>query len=271
MPAALMALLLAAADAPPAAPKEVSPLTVTGQAKEAPPADVTITIGADQDTLAHQVSIWPSRALAARVGGRVTLACRVDIHGLAERCEVIHEEPIGKGFGAAALALRPTLKLTPRQGPEGPVPSLRNVAINFKAPATQSNIADVMAQGRTIAPEGGDNGGNDGGHELNARNLLIYNNPVRMRRITMMTSPAWAAAPDFDRFAAAYPAEGGGVDGYAVAHCRVEATGVLTRCKVAKETPQGRGFGKAAVALAPQFRLPPEAMAQAPPGAPDEG
>jgi hypothetical protein len=91
-----------------------------------------------------------------------------------------------------------------------------------------------------------------------------------MRRVTMMDSRGWVQAPSFDDLALAYPAQGGGVEGYAVAHCKADATGALSRCVVAKETPTGHGFGRAAVALAPRFRVSALAMAQAPKGAPVE-
>ena len=88
--------------------------------------------------------------------------------------------------------------------------------------------------------------------------------------LPLMTEPGWVQAPSFEEWAAAYPANGGGVEGYAIAHCRVGLQGLLSRCVVAKELPVGRGFGKAAVALAAHFRASPEAMATAPRGAPIE-
>jgi hypothetical protein len=46
--------------------------------------------------------------------------------------------------------------------------------------------------------------------------------------------------------------------------------GELDRCGLAKELPTGKGFGKAALALAPGFQIAAETLAQAPPGAPVE-
>jgi hypothetical protein len=109
-----------------------------------------------------------------------------------------------------------------------------------------------------------------GSMQVNGRTILIHNNPAATRPLTMMTEPAWTEAPDFDAWAAAYPPEGGGVEGYAVAHCRVDKAGALSRCTVAKEVPTGHGFGKAALSLATRFRATPQAMAVAPRGAPIE-
>jgi TonB family protein len=272
--AALLAAALGpAAPAPPAPPpapasKEVSPLLVIPQPKQPPPADVTVQVGGE-GLRSQDVAIWPARARAAGVGGQVVLTCQVDVHGLAESCRVAYEAPEGMGFGAAALALRPTFKLTPRQGPDGPVAAAVNIAVNFRAPQLDTNIGEVMRS--QAAPMGSMSGDPHlDRHEINGGSLRVTQNPLDMRRMTMMTEPAWAQAPDFAAWAAAYPAQGGGVEGYAVVHCRVQPAGELTRCAAVKELPTGRGFGKAAVALTTHFKVSPEALAAAPRGGPVE-
>ena len=84
----------------------------------------------------------------------------------------------------------------------------------------------------------------------------------------MLNAPHWVAAATFDDLAAAYPAKGGGVEGYAAAHCGVERTGALAGCEIIQEQPRGRDFGRAALKLALKFRLDPATVAQAPKGAP---
>ena len=275
MPSLMLALLAAAAagaaPTPPGAPSvnSVSPLIVPAFPKDAPAIQEAITVGASDFVGAQDVSIWPAGAREAGIGAQVVLACRVDIHGLAETCRIAYEKPYGKGFGAAALALRPTLKLKPHQGPDGPVEVTMNIGIAFKPAQLEANLKAIQAA--NIPPDGGDQKMNLGNHEINARNLVVSNNPLLMRRVTLADQPIWSQAPSFDEFDGAYPAEGGGVEGYGVAHCRmVRATGALERCVVAKEDPVGHGFGKAAVALAPRFKVSPGAMAQAPGGAPIE-
>jgi hypothetical protein len=274
--AVLAAAALSAASPATPAPKEpptlVRPVTVTPQPRTAPAADVAVSVGAEGENIGGQdISIWPAGALESGAAGRVVLTCMVDVHGLAETCRVAYEEPQGKGFGRAALALRPTLKLTPRLGPDGrPVNASMNIAINFKPPSAESNLAELQANTGAVPPEAGDKASNLGEHELNARNLMVYHNPIAHRPLTLIDGPAWVQAPSFDDLDKAYPAAGGGVEGYVVAHCKAERTGALSRCAVAKELPVGHGFGKAALTLAPQFRLSPEAMAQAPAGAPVE-
>jgi TonB family protein len=253
---------------------EVSPVVVTARPQTAPPADAKVEVGSDYDHIAGQsVSIWPAGARAAGLSGSVTLSCMVDVHGLAEWCRVAYETPPGRGFGDAAMALRPTLKLAPRQGPDGPVDSMMNIALSFSAQQSESNLREVMAAASGLggkAPETGQSLSGRGVSDVNARDLVVYHNPIDMRRVTLMDSRGWVQAPSFADLAAAYPSQGGGQEGYAVAHCKVERTGTLKGCVVAKELPAGHGFGRAAVALAPQFRVSPDVMAQAPHGAPVE-
>jgi TonB family protein len=248
-------------------PREVSPVVVTARPKTAPPADAKVDVGSDHDNIAGQsVSIWPAGARAAGLSGSVTLSCMIDVHGLAEWCRVAYETPPGKGFGDAAMALRPTLKLAPRQGPDGPVDAMMNIAVNFDAQQSESNLREVMASAAgSKAPEA-----RRGINDVNVRDLVVYHNPVDMRRVTLMDSRAWTQAPSFEDLAAAYPSQGGGLEGYAVVHCKVERAGILKGCVTAKELPTGHGFGKAAVALSSDFRVSPDVMMQAPHGAPVE-
>jgi TonB family protein len=79
-----------------------------------------------------------------------------------------------------------------------------------------------------------------------------------MRSVTMLDYPVWARAATFGDLARVYPAKGGGIEGYAVAHCRVLHSGDLTQCAVIKETPDDRGFGQAAMKLTPKFKVAPQ-------------
>jgi hypothetical protein len=82
-----------------------------------------------------------------------------------------------------------------------------------------------------------------------------------MRQVTMLDFPVWATAPSFDDLARAYPAQGRGTEGYVAAHCHVQRSGELTGCFTIKETPEGRGFGRAALSLTPKFRVTRELAA----------
>jgi hypothetical protein len=270
IPAAVGLLGIAGAAAAATISNQVSPLVVVAPPKDAPPADTTVLVGADEQAGGSQaVSIWPKGALSVGANGWVTLRCRIDVHGLAETCRSIYESPRDKGFAAAALALRPTLKIPPKQGADGPVEAEMNISIAFRAPDLESNYADVQrAAVEGLEPDS--TTANYGHHELNGKNLIIYHNPVVTRAITMMSEPGWVQAPGFDEVAAAYPAKAAGVEGYTVTHCRVEKTGTLKGCAVVRETPINHGFSTAALSLMPRFQASPQALASAPKGAPIE-
>jgi TonB family protein len=237
-----LGLALAAAAA---APPEVSPLVVRPQASRPPPADATVDMaGDDESPRGNGVSIWPAGALQQRWQGAVTLTCWINLEGLADWCRVAFERPAGRGFGAAAMAARPHIKVAPRKGPDGaPVAGLMNVAMSFKTSKTDT----VPVLGKILAHA---------------------HNPVSNARITLMTNPVWAKTPTFEAVERAYPRTGGGAGGFAVAHCQVHEDGRLSRCGIATEAPRDQGFGAAAVKLATDFRVQPGIMARAPKGEP---
>ncbi len=234
-----------AADAPPTGKTE----TVIVVAPANKPADATIDMhGDDSGGLGDYVSVWPKTAFQVRRDGAVKLSCVVDRFGLAESCTVVFEDPPNVGFGQAALELRPTLKLTPAMGPNGPITSTMTIALRFKAPRTEA---------------GGDGGGGvfsmpgaDG--PSGSLGVQVTGNPIVMRDVTMMNHPVWVAAATFDDIARAYPAGAGSVDGYAVLHCHVLPSGEIEQCQIIKETPKKSGFAAAALGLAPKFRILPE-------------
>jgi hypothetical protein len=244
----IVALILAMQAAPAAGPNTVPGVTVQGETRgKAPPADITLNMQGSDDDLTQMVTIWPGAAYQNRVDGKVRLRCRFDVHGLAESCEVASESPQGHGFGKAALELRPTFKLPPTTGPDGPVPAIKTVSIGFRAPDSQisGKMINENLSMNPIAPD-------------ISQITFGNNNPIAMRDVTMLDHPVWAQAASFDDLAAAYPAKGGGVEGYAVDHCMVRRTGVLANCQIIKEEPEGRGFDKAALSLAPKFKVIPE-------------
>ncbi len=76
---------------------------------------------------------------------------------------------------------------------------------------------------------------------------------------TSATRADWLAKPSGDDLADAYPhlAETLGVAGHVMLSCKVMTTGRLDDCRVESETPQGWGFGAAALKVAPLFRMAP--------------
>ena len=271
MLAHLLALFAAAAD--PAVAKAQPPRTVTGvvvqpqpstTVDKAPNAAVRST-GDSEEALGDYVAIWPKGAYAAGKEGRVTLSCLIDGHGLAEWCRVAAETPRGQGFGKAALELKPTFKLSPAKGPDGkPVAKVMSINVAFRQADFQFDQAKLARDMWTATHVAGD--------QLMPIDVNYQHNRLQMHGVTMVDNPVWVAAAGFDDLAAAYPAKGAGVEGYAAAHCQVVRSGpdagTLKGCQVIKEDPHGHDFGRAAVALAARFRLSSEALPNAPAGDP---
>jgi len=67
---------------------------------------------------------------------------------------------------------------------------------------------------------------------------------------------AWVQAPSAADVAAAYPSKAreSGTSGEAGLDCVVAGDGTLTRCIRADESPEGQGFGAAALTLTPKFK-----------------
>lgn len=262
MLAQLLTLLAAAA---PAAepPKTVSPVTVTAAPSdkiEKHPDAVVDSVGGADDAIGEYVAVWPRRAYNAGKDGRVSLSCRIGVHGIAEWCTVAAESPPGLGFGRAALELRPTFKLKPAKGPDGqPIASMMTVNVGFRSPDFQFDFAAFDQSMRTHK-------------EIGQVDVPVQHNRLEMHPVVMVDNPEWASAAGFEDLAAAYPAAGAGAEGYAAAHCRVERSGrdagTLHACQIIKEAPHGQGFGKAALSLMPKFRVLPAALLRAPTDAP---
>ena len=248
----------AQAQAPPSG-HTVSPVTVS----PAQPAAATLNVSSD-DEHADFVAVWPATAYHVGDTGRVTLACKIDGYGLAETCSVVSEAPEHKGFGRAALELRPTIKLPPPKGPDGS-PTSKVMTINVRFDPPKKEVLGTEGTAAAIRNM------HDTDNFIRSQKA-IGGNPLPMRAITMVDSPVWRAAADFAELAKAYPAAAGGADGYAVAHCRVLRdgghAGELRDCFIIKEDPEQKGFGAAALALTDKFAIAPASLARAPHGAP---
>src|SRR6185437_14564624 len=80
--------------------------------------------------------------------------------------------------------------------------------------------------------------------------------PPRPSVITMPDGLSKPTAADMSRF---YPpaAAADHIEGRAILHCKVAASGLLTDCAAGGEDPPGQGFAEAALALAPMFKMRP--------------
>lgn len=70
----------------------------------------------------------------------------------------------------------------------------------------------------------------------------------------------WAAQPNAGELEAARPANRSG-RGYVDLFCGVDSQGGIGSCTITSEAPANMGFGKAALGLAPRYRLSMEGLA----------
>lgn len=82
-----------------------------------------------------------------------------------------------------------------------------------------------------------------------APELIASGSPV-------IRNPAWASIPTAQDFQATFPQTQNGVNSVRVALvCTAQPGGALADCAVDREEPAGQGYGQAALALAPKFRV----------------
>lgn len=76
---------------------------------------------------------------------------------------------------------------------------------------------------------------------------------------SVVVPPDWVHKPNADDLLRVYPslALRERVQGVAIFRCEVSEKGTLFDCAVVDEAPKGRGFGEAALKLAPQFKMRP--------------
>lgn len=96
---------------------------------------------------------------------------------------------------------------------------------------------------------------------------LIDPGPITTRGIEIplpptITRPDWIRMPGAREFERYFPERAArmGVSGSATLACLVAANGAVGSCEVVKEEPGSMGFGKAALRLAPFFRMKPQTI-----------
>ena len=75
--------------------------------------------------------VYPDAAMRANEAGRVTMSCTVAIDGALKDCEVVSEDPVGFGFGKAALSLVPEMTMHPMTVDGRPRESGVRVPVSF--------------------------------------------------------------------------------------------------------------------------------------------
>ena len=168
-------------------------------------------------------AFYPPAARAAGVEGSATVRCSRDEHLALVNCTLVSEIPTGQGFGAAALAMAAQSK----DNPKVDIPEL-------KTRASADTVVRFSLHPPSVTPD---------------ITLMAH----------VMSSPKILTKPTDAQIKEAYPvrALSDQVEGGAIMVCAVSDQGTLASCHVAREAPNGYGFGQAAVELAPDFKLSP--------------
>lgn len=88
------------------------------------------------------------------------------------------------------------------------------------------------------------------------------NPPPAAKPAGVITNPDWVKKPTAESLLSVWPVEAmkKGVGGKVVISCKISRQGVLVGCKVVFESPEGMGFGPAAISMTPQFLMTPMLM-----------
>jgi TonB family protein len=169
-------------------------------------------------TSADLAGVFPTAAVKAGKDGKAGIGCQVTIEGFLQNCKVLWEDPVGLGFGQAALQLAPQFRMTPKVRGGQPVPGGK-----VSVPIVWAGLAN-------------------GGFKPTGQSLVL--------------DPPWIASPTAAQVTAAWPAEAGALpSGQAVLRCDLDKVGGLKSCDVISENPRNKGFGKAAKTLSKSFKV----------------
>lgn len=91
------------------------------------------------------------------------------------------------------------------------------------------------------------------GASVSGRKIRV---PIRWN-LGSVSGPKFISEPSREELDAVWPKGNEGIPGLVVINCIVSSEGVVSDCRVRSETPKGRGFGAAALELAPKLRLGP--------------
>lgn len=165
----------------------------------------------------EMMAVWPAEAARKGVSGKAVISCSVNVTGALQGCTVVSEDPVGSGFGQAALLLAGSFKMKPRMVDGKP-----------EAGATVKIPINFVSMG----PFGGG------------------------KTTPALSQPVWIKAPGFADMAAAWPKGAGDLqEGAATLRCSVSSTGGLRNCQRYNELPRGKGFGAAAMGMVDRFEL----------------
>jgi TonB family protein len=95
---------------------------------------------------------YPVRAAREGLGGKAKIHCFVASDGKLTDCSVVNEDPVGEGFGAAALALAPQFQMTrPPNDFKAPAEITIPIVFAMPKPATPDMAAPSISLAEPVA------------------------------------------------------------------------------------------------------------------------
>lgn len=194
------------------------------------------------------------------IGVSIALHLGVGIVLYNQRFRIDEPESMPTGPTIRVDMFRPAPKpksLPPATTPPAPPTPIHDPVL--KAPPTVETVALAPPDANAVAASPGQiivstaSAGVEGG-------TATVETPVRAASV--INNPSWASRPSEAQMARAYPSRAAtrGLSGAASLSCVVRVDGGLTGCSVANETPNGMGFGRAALGLARDFRMNPRTV-----------
>ncbi len=110
-----------------------------GQVGPPPPQEFHIAVITNPEqarpaTPGDYLSVYPPAARKAHVSGKATVRCNVSAHGEINGCVVKAEDPLGQGFGEAAIKLVTRIGAKPGTRDGEPSDGAFTNYLNFTAP-----------------------------------------------------------------------------------------------------------------------------------------
>jgi TonB family protein len=234
------------------------------------------------------IRYYPKAAQEQDIEGVVTVQCSVTATGMLEGCSVVSEDPVGQGFGAAAMNLTSLFRMRPKStdgkavaGGVVRVPIRFRLVANLSAGPLKVSGTGFNGVGIVLDCRFRDHhldncfkleGTSDDPAATEAAlkaadamtlpplavekgrmrlSLILGDPPPRQPPAATITAPDWARIPTAADIARFYPdrAMRKEIPGTAVIACKATKEGLLADCVVVDENPPYEGFGEAGLKL----------------------
>ncbi|MDP2260701.1 MAG: hypothetical protein Q8J89_13400 [Caulobacter sp.] len=205
-------------------------------------------------------------ATAGGATGRAVVECLVNVAGDLMNCRVLEESAPGLGFGEAAVALVSARFSIGSKDRAGRGVAGRPIRVVITWDARIASLAAAATTRKQVGPDGtvlAEAGEADGCPMIDWRHAEGCttrggrDSPTLPRASLDSFAYEWADEPSSGDYGRTRPKAllRSSVPGDAFLFCVLKLDGRLTACRVTAESPEGRGFGEAALKLSRRYRM----------------